>query len=442
MIRFDDAIEATVAVLRRRFPDELPRTTLVREPAGAITMVLPDDALAEGQWAVFAAELDTALGRFSPGLRSVLLRQRDLIDPQDILNSPDGAPWAESRNLRLVDRLLTNQDWLRSPAVATPPIPAGTAFSIKGGVGRSTALAVLAWHLARLGRKVLIMDLDLEAPGMGSLLLPELPEFGVVDWCVESLVDQADVALLEQMLAPAPLAEGTDGQILLAPAFGRRTGDFVAKLGRAYLPTMDEDGRVRGLADRINAFIAQAAKRLEPPDVVLLDARAGLHDIGSAAVTQLGAQVFLFARDEAQSWDAYRHLFDHLRRSPAVVWGMPDEDLRWRLKMVAAQVDPTVHSTERWLDRSYSTWAAFYDGAKDEGSGSAAEPPTVFERREQAAPHFPLQISFDPRIRGINLIDPQQRPEWQFIETAFGPFLEGAVSRLLPELDSPLETLP
>lgn len=195
---------------------------------------------------------------------------------------------------------------------------------------------------------------------------------------------------------------------------------------------------MQGLADRMHALIEQAAERLEPPDVVLLDLRAGLHDIGAAAVTQLAAEVFLFARDEAQSWDTYSNLFGHLRRSWGVTWGMPDEDLRWRLKMVAAQVDPTVSAAERWLDRSYSAWTAFYDGVREEaeGAGPALEPPVVFDRRDQDAPHFPLQISFDPRIRGIDLINPQQRPDWQFIQTAFGPFLAGATARLLPDVES------
>jgi MinD-like ATPase involved in chromosome partitioning or flagellar assembly len=41
-----------------------------------------------------------------------------------------------------------------------------TFYSYKGGVGRTMALANLAIILARLGRKVLIVDLDLEAPGL------------------------------------------------------------------------------------------------------------------------------------------------------------------------------------------------------------------------------------------------------------------------------------
>src|SRR4051812_6902216 len=41
-----------------------------------------------------------------------------------------------------------------------------TFYSYKGGVGRTFALANIAVLLARRGKRVLIMDWDLEAPGL------------------------------------------------------------------------------------------------------------------------------------------------------------------------------------------------------------------------------------------------------------------------------------
>jgi hypothetical protein len=420
MVRFDDAIEAALAVVADAVKGV--DTILVRDPTGVLTVVLPDDALAPDKWAPLAAKLTGALGRFSPGDAQVLLRTSDLIAPEDVLKSPDRIPVPKFERVWLVDRILTNQDWLRAPSWYEAPIPTATAYSIKGGVGRSTALVVLAWHLARKGRSVLVADLDLEAPGIGSMLLTDFPDYGVVDWCVEALSGQADAGLLEQSIAAAALAEGADGTIRVIPAVGRRTRDYVAKVGRAYTPVLDETGRTSGLTERLQGLITAAAQLLEPPDTILLDARAGLHDIGSAAVTQLGAEVFLFARDDAQTWEAYRRLFSHLRLAKGVEWGMPDRDLRWRLKMVAAQLEPTVAGLASWVDRSYSTWTEFYDEAAASGE--------AFERDEESAPHYPLRVAFDPRIRSMNLVDAGSRPEWSFVELAFGPFLEGASERL------------
>jgi hypothetical protein len=427
MVHFDDTLDVVARVLSSQFGERTPPTTIVRDASGSIAVVLPDDALKTDQWDALAQELHRALGRFSAGARRVLLRESDLIEADDVLRSPDRVVVTAQRNVWVVDRLLTNQDWVRTPLSVEPPIPTATAFSIKGGVGRSTAFAILAWHLARAGRKVLVVDLDLEAPGIGSMLLGSLPEYGVVDWCVESLFGQADGGLLEAAIAPAPLADEADGEILVVPAFGTKTRDYVAKVGRAYMPAVDDKGRVSGLADRLQALLVEVSRRLEPPDVVLLDSRAGLHDIGSAAVTQLGAEVFVFARDDAQTWDAYSRLFDHLQVARGVSFGMPEQDLRWRLKMVAAQVEPTEAALESWLGRSYLTWTEFYDDEEREGHGP------VFDQKDEAAPHYPLPISFDSRIRGMNLVDPDQRPDWGFVSAAFGPFLEKAVLRVLPD---------
>ncbi len=459
MVRFDDSIEAVLGPLEEHFRTRLPETTLVRDPAGRVTVVLPDDALPQGDWNPLAQRLHDSLGRWSPGTKQVLLRVSDLIDAQDILESPDRVR-LDRHNVSMVDRLVTNLDWLRQPLAGMPPAPPalmvpvmndGTAvpvpaeplsiatfFGIKGGVGRTTAAAVLAWHLASQGKRVLVVDLDLEAPGLGEILLPELPDYGLVDWFVEDLGGQADRELFEQMQAPAPLASGLPGWIRVIPAAGSRTGDYIAKLGRAYLPALDEQGAQRGVPEHLASLLQRAATRIEPPEVVLLDSRAGLHDIGAAAVTRLGAEVFLFGRDDPQSWSAYDCLFRHLSRSTAIRWGMPEDDLRWRLKMVAAQVEPNQAASEAFLDRSYSAWTALYDEEDEVRPGAH-----VFERDDPQAPHHALAIAFDPRLRSIDLVDPARRPEAAFIRSVFGSFVDGAAARLLPSTTAvPSETSP
>jgi cellulose biosynthesis protein BcsQ len=423
-MRFDEALTTMLDRVASRFPQGAPTgTTIVRDAVGVMTLVLPDDALAPAEWEPFAAELDAGLSPYSPGHRRVLLRASDLIESADVLESSDRALLPDAPRVALVDRLLTNQDWLRQPRVTRAPVPAGVLFSIKGGVGRSTAAAVLAWYLARNGRRVLVVDLDLEAPGIGGMLLSDLPDYGLVDWCVESLAGAADSALFEQMLAPSPLADGTSGAIHVIPAYGARTQDYVAKVGRAYMPSFSGEGIQLGLADRLLALLKAAGERIEPPDVVLLDARAGLHDIGSAAVTQLGAEVFLFTRSDMQSRDGYARLFSHLRRSRGVHFGMPEEDLRWRLKMIAAQIEVTVGDLEAAVEASYEIWTALYDDEQEAGA-------TAFSRGDEAAPHHPIPVTFDPRVRAFDFLTPERRPTWDLVDSIFGRFVRSAAERL------------
>src|SRR5258708_26025756 len=66
-----------------------------------------------------------------------------------------------------------------------------TFYSYKGGTGRSMAVANVAWILASNGKRVLVVDWDLEAPGLHRYFRPFLPDPdilsspGVIDFVIE-----------------------------------------------------------------------------------------------------------------------------------------------------------------------------------------------------------------------------------------------------------------
>ena len=62
-----------------------------------------------------------------------------------------------------------------------------TFYSFKGGVGRTMALVNVAAELVRRGRKVLVVDFDLEAPGLETYkhLQPPKPHQGIVEYVTE-----------------------------------------------------------------------------------------------------------------------------------------------------------------------------------------------------------------------------------------------------------------
>jgi cellulose biosynthesis protein BcsQ len=441
-IQFDQVISVALGLLGQQL-DANSEIILVRDSFGALTVVMPDEAIADVVgWNKLAKQLHLALRVYSPGESRILLRKSDLIDPADVIDSPDRIRIPDTHNTWLVDRLLTNQDWLRASLVEQSPLPTAVAFSIKGGVGRTTAFALWAWSLARAGKNIVLVDLDLEAPGVAGLLLNEdrLPDYGLVDWLVEALVGQADEALLRDCLVDCDLARNEPGKIRVLPAFGKKTKDYINKLGRIYMPTFaSETGQFLGLADRLLVLLQQLAALQDRPDLVLLDSRAGLHDIGSAAVTRLGAEVFLFARDDYQSWQAYRQLFEHLSNSRSVAVGMDDADLRWRLKMVGAQLEPTESAKRRFTDTCYAVWSnALYDvgvtNDDEETLKKSNQPvPVVFELEQDNAPHAPLFVHFDSGVKNFDLIQSENRPDWRVIEAAFGDFFDGATARLFPD---------
>lgn len=307
--------------------------------------------------------------------------------------------------VQVLDRQVTGQDWLRPVTDEAAHRPHRIVFfGIKGGVGRSTALCMVAWGLARKGKRVLLVDFDLESPGLSGLILPpeRVAEFGVMDWLVEDAVGQGD-SVLTSMLSDSPLGETTQSAIRVAAAMGQNESDYLAKLARAYADVPGAEGPQR-MGMRLHRMV-QALEATETPDVVLIDSRAGLHDLAAAAITGLADTALLFATDSAQTWQGYGQLFTHWQRRPDVV-----RHVRERLAIVRA-LTPTSGregGVKQFQRKAYELFAStLYD----------AIPPDTLEfdadyfhpiEGDEAAPHFPILVDWDEHFQEF---DPRLRPE-------------------------------
>ena len=310
------------------------------------------------------------------------------------------------------DRLLTGSDWW----TVGEPRPAGsprrwTLYSVKGGVGRSTTAAVLARHLARKGERVLVVDLDLESPGLSSAMLneSERPDFGVADWFVEDLVGQGDGVIGRMIEAPA-WARELDGDVRVVPAHGRDPGEYLAKLGRVYMDGKDDPwtARLERMLGRLEADFS--------PTVVLLESRGGLHDIAAATVTDIDADVLLFAADSESSWADYDILFRHWRDRNLAA------KIRERLWMVSALTPPDddILYPRRFRERA---WKLFSDHLYDDDAEARGDSdgPFSFDLGDEGAPHDALTVYWN---RGFAAGASLRNLEVAAVTLAYGVFLK------------------
>lgn len=318
----------------------------------------------------------------------------------------------------VVDRLAVETDWSKIAPVA-PGAPRIVFFSIKGGVGRSTASAVAAWSLAQSGKRVMVLDLDLESPGLSSSLLPEdrRPAYGITDWLVEDLVDNG-AAVFENMVARSELSH--DGEIDVVPAHGKDPGEYVAKLGRVWMPKIDERGLRENWSMRLNRLLSELEKRWQP-DVLLIDSRAGIDEVASACVTDLGAkEVLLFALDGEQTWSGYDILFRHWHRTGVM------RDIRERLQFVGAMI-PEVNAAEYLSGLCERAWAAFAENLYDEvPAGKTSDGYFSFDQGDESAPHYPWPIRWHRGFAALQSIHARfQRIDERDLMGIFGPLVEG-----------------
>lgn len=172
--------------------------------------------------------------------------------------------------------------------------------------GKSTTVTNLAISLARAGRQVVLVDLDLRRPNLGRLLhLPEGP--GIADLAsgnaeLVDVLQPVGVAVPRARVASVGSRDGGPGRLEVVTAGRSRVepGEFV---------------ETSGLADALSKLRAYA-------EIVLVDAPPILATGDAMALTAKVDAVLLVARLGTLTTPTLRELGRVLRRSPAPILGI------------------------------------------------------------------------------------------------------------------------
>ncbi|HXH43807.1 MAG TPA: hypothetical protein VNK51_08175 [Bradyrhizobium sp.] len=342
---FDESLPRLCELVAERFGDELlSRASILRDAGGRLSLILPEPKPAE-EIELLESKLKASLGAYARPDGVVV--NSDYPGAETLLEEAGQQPITivGPHSVRLLDRRVIGLEWLRDAAVVpSGKVPRIVFSSLKGGVGRSTALCVAAAHLSRKGRRVLTIDFDLEAPGIGSMLLDEheLPEYGMLDYLVEAGLSNVDDEFVVELTGDSYLGSG-GARVSVVPAIGRRTLDHpenaLAKLARAYLDVPQEVGPPKSITDQLSALLARY-DALGAYDVVLVDGRSGLHETTASLILGIGAEVLLFGLDQPQTFQGYRLLVGQLAQYRAEVF----EDWRDRVSFVHAKAPDSVEA--------------------------------------------------------------------------------------------------
>ncbi|MGM3306584.1 tyrosine-protein kinase family protein [Anabaena sp. WFMT] len=237
-----------------------------------------------------------------------------------------------------------------------------TFFSFKGGVGRTTALVATALTLARNGHRVAIVDLDLEAPGLSTIFFKDNSvDFGVIDYLLEKKIQKNNwslnthIAQINKQLLLGDFGES----IRLIPA-GIVDDNYLEKLARLDFQNLID----HELPDNFQDMLNELERLAKPLDFILLDSRAGFHDIGGLALTNLSHAAVIFGRQSRQSWDGLTHVIHHLSRPIA-----PEKRLPVCLvhAMAPSLNDPRRNEEVRaFREQAYQIFQEkYYDNAED-----------------------------------------------------------------------------
>ena len=190
-------------------------------------------------------------------------------------------------------------------------------YSYKGGVGRSLLLANAAQFLATLGKRVVALDFDFEAPGL-HYKFSGVPRQDISGGAVPYLLAtatgaEAAPALKDHSLSLAVPFDG-DGDLQLIPAGPAPSEKYWAALkqlgerlllndpsGSGFMAVLDFQARIR---DEMH------------PDYLLIDARTGVTELGGFATTILADTVVCLFAPNQESLDGTLKIVEALKVAP------------------------------------------------------------------------------------------------------------------------------
>src|SRR5579875_1125663 len=183
------------------------------------------------------------------------------VEPEDVPMWPEAL--ARGATLRPVRFASDLDEDLPLPFVVT-------FYSLRGGVGRSTALAYTARILAQRRHSVLCVDMDLEAPGLSAIMGCEeavRSDRGVVELLLQ--LEQGDDVDEDDVIDHVVRLSESD-ELYLLPA-GRPDADYARKLR-----LLDPESWYREQRNPLHRLIDLAGQLPFRPQAILIDARTGL----------------------------------------------------------------------------------------------------------------------------------------------------------------------
>jgi cellulose biosynthesis protein BcsQ len=228
-----------------------------------------------------------------------------------------------------------------------------TFYSYKGGTGRTMALANIAALLARRGKKVLVVDFDLEAPGLCRYFEQYRPglaeERGLIDLLTDAMprhrtshVDWRDY------VTTVPFESGEIAMI----TSGRLDERYAAKV-------LSLDWTAFFRESKGGEFMRMLRSQWQSYDFTLIDSRTGVTDAGGICTIMLPDMLVPFFTPNAQSLEG---IVEVMTRAQEKRDTLPYDQVPARILPILSRFDATTEFDrgQEWLDRSATRLRGFY----------------------------------------------------------------------------------
>jgi len=199
-----------------------------------------------------------------------------------------------------------------------------TFYSYKGGVGRTLALSNMASRLAEMGKKVCMLDFDLEAPGLhykfNNYIKTQEISNGLVDYINDYLSQGHPPKTLKKYVSKIKFAKRNKSDVNLISAGGFSDDNYWKELSKInwydllYEPESIGIQLFLGLKKRIQQELK--------PDYLLIDSRTGITDISGITLSLLADEVVLLSSNNIESVNGSKQVLKAILNKNNIISGI------------------------------------------------------------------------------------------------------------------------
>jgi tetratricopeptide (TPR) repeat protein len=201
-----------------------------------------------------------------------------------------------------------------------------TFYSYKGGVGRTLALSDMAIKLSMLRKKVCILDFDIEAPGAHYKLTnysavsgtKPLPSKGLVDFIADCQTEVEPPVSLDAYITKFEPRNTSREDIYMIKAGDMTQNDYWQKLRGLNWQSMMTGDTLKETVSILLYLKQLIQEHASGCEYLLVDARTGITEMGSAALNIMADDIVLLAANSKENFTGSAILFDKLSKSGAI----------------------------------------------------------------------------------------------------------------------------
>lgn len=172
-----------------------------------------------------------------------------------------------------------------------------TFYSYKGGVGRSLALSNIAKRLSEFGKKVCLIDFDIEAPGLHHKFKQNLNSTSIKNGLVDYIHDYSEMGKIPSSISDyvtkINFENKNNSPIDLIASGNVYTNEYWKKLSSIDWVKLFYKEDSQGVAFFID--LKEKIRKELKPDFLLIDSRTGITEVSGITMSILADEIVLLA---------------------------------------------------------------------------------------------------------------------------------------------------